>query len=360
MSWRGEAAAVALSFLYRMLRRLLELVVLRRSDEDKDIEILVLRHELDVLRRQVGRVRYQPADRAVLALLGRLLPRRRWTMFGVTPATLLRWHRQLVRRRWTYPKLGRPPLDPVAVELVVRLGRENPRWGYRRITGELAKLGVRVSATSVRTILRRAGGPAPRRHGGLGWSTFLRAQASGIVACDFLTVETIGLRRLYVLFFIELESRRVWLGGVTANPTGPWVTQQARNLFLAVTGRDAPVRFLIRDRDAKFAGSFDAVFASEGVRVIRTPVRAPKANAFAERWVRTVRSECLDWLLILNRRHLERVLLVYVDNYNRARPHRGLGLVMPTDRSQRAQLDIVPDVRRRDRLGGLLHEYEAA
>ena len=247
------------------------------------------------------------------------------------------------------------------VELVVRLARENPRWGYRRITGELAKLGVSVSATSVRTILRRAGlGPAPGRHGGPSWSTFVRAQASGIVACDFLTVDTIGLRRLYVLFFIELESRRVWLGGVTAHPNGPWVTQQARNLFLAVTGRDAPLRFLIRDRDAKFAGPFDAVFASEGVRVIRTPARSPKANAFAERWVRTVRSECLDWLLILNRRHLERVLRVYVDHYNQARPHRGLGLVMPTDRSRRAQLDIVPDVRRRDRLGGLLHEYEAA
>jgi transposase InsO family protein len=247
------------------------------------------------------------------------------------------------------------------VELVLRLARDNPRWGYPRITGELAKLGVRVSATSVRTILRREGiGPAPRRRGGPGWSTFLRAQASGIVACDFLTVETIGLSRLYVLFFIEIESRRVWLGGVTAHPSGPWVTQQARNLFLAMAERDEPFRFLIRDRDAKFAGPFDAVFASEGVRVIRTPIRSPKANAFAERWVRTARSECLDWLLILNRRHLERVLRVYVDHYNRARPHRGLGLGIPTDRWRRPPIEVVPDVHRRDRLGGLLHEYEAA
>ena len=353
---------MAMSFLYRMLRRLLELAVLRRRrGEGKDIEILVLRHELEVLRRQVGRVRYQPADRAVLALLGCLLSRRRWAAFGVTPTTLLRWHRQLVRRRWTYPRLGRRPLDPDVVELVVRLARENPRWGYQRITGELAKLGLAVSATSVRNILRLEGlGPAPRRRGGPGWSAFLRAQASGIVGCDFLTVETIGLTRLYVLFFIELESRRVWLGGVTANPNGPWVTQQARNLFLAMADRDGPVRFLIRDRDAKFAGSFDAVFASEGVRVIRTPLRAPKANAFAERWVRTARSESLDWLLILNRRHLERVLRVYVDHYNRARPHRGLGLRVPADRSTRPPLDAVPDVRRSDRLGGLLHEYEAA
>jgi putative transposase len=271
------------------------------------------------------------------------------------------WHRQLVRRRWTYPRRGRPPLDPDVVELVLRLARDNPRWGYQRITGELAKLGVRVSAMSVRTILRREGiGPAPRRRGGPGWSTCLRAQASGIVACDFLTVETIGLSRLYVLIFIEIESRRVWLGGVTAHPSGPWVTQQARNLFLAMAERDEPFRFLIRDRDAKFAGPFDAVFASEGVRVIRTPIRSPKANAFAERWVRTARCECLDWLLILNRRHLERVLRVYVDHYNRARPHRGLGLRTPDDRLIRPPLDPVPEVRRRDRLGGLLHEYEAA
>jgi putative transposase len=353
---------VALSFLYRMLRRLLELVVLRgRRDEDKDVEILVLRHELEVLRRQVGRVRYQPADRAVLAVLDRLLPRRRWLAFGVRPVTLLRWHRQLVRRRWTYPRLGRPPLETEVVELVVRLARENPRWGYQRISGELAKLGVSVSASSVRTIVRREGlGPAPRQRGGPSWSTFLRTQASGIVACDFLTVDTIGLRRLYVLFFIELESRRVWLGGVTPNPNGPWVTQQARNLFFGMTDRRGPVRFLIRDRDAKFAGSFDAVFAAEDVRVIRTPIRSPQANAFAERWVRTARSECLDWLLILNRRHLARVLRTYVDHYNRARPHRGLGLATPADRWRRPPLEIVPDVRRRDRLGGLLHEYEAA
>ena len=234
-------------------------------------------------------------------------------------------------------------------------------WGYQRISGELGKLGVRVSATSVRTILRRRGlGPAPRRRGGPSWSTFLRAHAAGIVACDLLTVETIGLRRLYVLFFIELKSRRVWLGGVTTRPSGPWVTQQARNLFLAMADRRGPVRFLIRDRDTKFAGSFDEVFASEGVRVIRTPIRSPKANAFAERWVRTARCECLDWLLILNRRHLERVLRVYVDHYNRARPDRGLGLRTPDDRLIRPPLDPVPEVRRRDRLGGLLHEYEAA
>ena len=273
----------------------------------------------------------------------------------------VRWHRQLVRRRWTYPRLGRPPLDPDVVDLVVRLARDNPRWGYQRITGELAQLGVRVSATSVRTILRREGlGPAPRRPGGPSWSTFLRAQASGIVACDLLSVDTIGLSRRYVLFFIELESRRVWLGGVTANPTGPWVTQQARNLFLALADRPKPVRFLIRDRDAKFSGPCDAVFASDGVRVIRTPIRSPKANAFAERWVRTVRWECLDWLLLLNRRHLERVVRVYIDHYNRARPHRGLSLRVPDDRSTRSSVDALVDVRRRDRLGGLLHEYEAA
>ena len=303
-----QAQAVVLSLIYRLVSRVLDLVRIRRMTEaEKDIEILVLRHQLEVLRRQVGRVHYEPADRAVLASLARLLPRRCWSAFLVTPSTLLRWHRELVRRRWTYTRRrpGRPPLDPRLVELVLRLARENPRWGYLRIKGELAALGVRVSATTIRTVLRRHGlGPAPRR--GMSWSEFLRTQAAGILATDFFTVETVTLRRLYVLFFIEVGSRRVWLAGVTAHPDGAWVTQQARNL--AVTRSARPPRFLIRDRDAKFTGPFDEVFRTEGTEVIRTPIRAPRANAYAERWVRSVREECLDWTLILGRRHLERVL----------------------------------------------------
>jgi putative transposase len=351
---------VAMSFLYRLAVRLFELMRLaRRSDTDKDIEILVLRHQLRVIRRQVNQTRFEPADRALLSLLGRLLPRRRWSAFLVTPATVLGWHRHAVRRRWTYPhrRPGRPPLDPAVAKLIVRLARENRRWGYLRIKGELAKLGIDVSATTIRNVLRRHGlGPAGQR-GGPSWGEFLRAQAAGLLSCDFFTMETVALRRLYVLFFLEVGSRRVWLGGVTANPSGAWVTQQARNL---VASDASCPRLLIRDRDAKFTGDFDEVFRAEGVEVVRTPLRAPKANAFAERWVRTVRGECLDWLLILNRRHLERVLRVYLEHYNRQRPHRGLELRPPLGSHARRRPDAVPAVHRRDVLGGLIHEYEAA
>jgi putative transposase len=196
---------------------------------------------------------------------------------------------------------------------VLRLARENPRWGHRRICGELAKLGFRVSPTSIRRLLARTRlGPAPRRSGP-SWGEFLRAQAASIVACDFFTVESILLRRYYVLFFIVHSSRRVWLAGCTENPTGAWVTQQARNLGLHLT--DQGIRFLVRDHDSKYGGPFDEVFRSEQIRIVKTPIQAPKANAIAERFVRTVRADCLDWLLIVNRRHLERVLRIYVHHY---------------------------------------------
>jgi putative transposase len=229
-------------------------------------------------------------DRILLAAASRALPRERWSSFLVTPPTLLRWHRELVRRKWTYRhrrQTGRPPVDPELRALVIRLGRENPRWGCIRIQGELRKLGIRVGATTIRGILRRSGlGPAPRRDGP-SWSEFLRAPAQGLWACEFFTVETAWLRTLYVLFFIELGSRRVHLTGVTGHPDSTWVTQQARNL--AVDEGLRGVRFLILDRDAKFSGPFDEVFRTEDVRVIRMPVRAPRANAVAERWVETVK-----------------------------------------------------------------------
>jgi hypothetical protein len=307
-----------------LLRRVLGLLGIGPTPDAKDVEIAVLRHQLTVLRRQIARPRYTPSGRLVLAVLARLLPRERWSAFLVTPATLLRWHRDLVRRRWTYPhrQRRRRGLDPSVVELVLRLARENPRWGTSGSPGECAKLGVTVSATSIRTILRRHRlGPAPRRAGPT-WAQFLRAQAGGVLACDFLTVETIGLSRLYVLFVIELDRRRVWLAGVTANPTGAWVAQQARELLMEMGEQAGRFQLLIRDRDAKFTAAFDHVFAADGVRVVRTPVRAPKANAYTERWVRTVRTECLDWLLIRSRRHLQRVLAVYVEHYNSGRPHR--------------------------------------
>jgi len=353
-------AGMASTIVFLVVRHVLRLDGLGPKPDDKDVEIAVLRHQLAVLHRQDPRPRYAPTDRLVLATLARLLPRERWSAFLVTPATLLRWHRELVRRRWTYRRELRVQrgLDPALVELVLRLARENPRWGYLRIRGECAKLGVEVSGTSVRNILRRHGlGPAPRR-GGPTWAEFLRSQAAGVLACDFFTVETVGLTRMYVLFFIELKRRQVWLGGVSPHPIGEWVTQQARNLAMALGERTAQIKVLVRDRDAKFVASIDAVFAADGVRVVKTPVRAPRANAYAERWVRSVRAECLDWILIWNRRRLERVLSAYVAHYNLARPHRGVGLEAP------AVTDDVPPhtgpIERVDVLGGLIHEYHRA
>jgi putative transposase len=274
----------------------------------------------------------------------------------VTPQTLLRWHRELVGRKWAQPQraAGRPRVDGRVRELVLRFARENPGWGYPRIAGELLKLGLRVSPSTVRRILlANRLGPAPRRSGP-GWREFLRQQAASVLACDFFTVETISLRRFYVLFFIELESRRVHIAGCTTNPTGAWVTQQARNL--SFTDLFERVRFLIHDRDSKFSGAFDEVFRSEGIKVIHTPIRAPQANAYAERFVRTVRAECLDWLLIIGRRHLESVLRTYTTHYNRERPHRGLALLSPDSTSADPQPSGT-EIKRRDRLGGLIHEY---
>ena len=348
------------SFLYLAFRALLgALVRSRRGLHVKDIELLVLRHELELLRRQVVRPRLRPADRALLAAAACHLPRPVRSARLVTPRTLLRWHRALVRRKWRQPsgRRGRPELPAEVRELVLQLARENPRWGHRRICGELSKLGFRVSPTSIRRLLARARlDPAPRR-AGPSWREFLHAQAASIVACDFFTVESVFLRRYYALFFIAHSSRRVWLAGCTSNPSGAWVTQQARNLGLDFS--EQGVRFLIRDRDSKYSGPFDEIFRSEGIRIVKTPVRAPKANAIAERFVRTVRSECLDWLLILNRRHLESVLRVYVDHYNRERPHRALELRPPDPDTPQAG-SHVGEIHRRDRLGGLIHEYHRA
>jgi putative transposase len=347
--------------LWLIVRLLARLLVLPDADDRaKDLEILVLRHQLRVLRRKTGRPKFTAADRVLLAAASRVLPRQRWASFLVTPQTLLRWHRTLVRRKWTHGKRrmpGRPPIDPQVAALILRMARENARWGCVRICGELRKLGIRVGATTIRTLLRRHGlGPAPRRLGPT-WAQFLRAQAEGVVACDFFTVETIRLKTLHVLFFIHLSTRRVVATEVTAHPDTAWVTQQARNAAMELDDRGVSIRFLLRDHDAKFTRGFDEVFDSEEGKVVRTPIRAPKANAYAERWVQTVRAECLDWTLVLGRRHLLRLLHTYVRHYNQQRPHRSLTLAVPEphDRSS-PQVDL-GDVRRRDVLGGLIHEY---
>jgi putative transposase len=348
-----------LSLVYIVLRRLLRVIVgsSPSTEVEKDVEILVLRHQLKVLGRPARRPPFRRIDRMLLAAAGRLLPRSSWGSFLVTPQTLLRWHRELARRKWTFRKRrpGRPGLEADLKELILRMARENPRWGYVRIQGELRKLGYRVSATAIRCLLRREGlGPVPRRSGPT-WSEFLRQQAAGILACDFFTVETVWLRTLYVFFFIELGTRRIHLGGVTARPNQLWVTQRARELT-ADLREGRRWRFLLRDRDAKYVAGFDEVFRAEGIEAIRTPIRAPRANAFAERWVRTARRECLDHLLILGRQHLERVLEEFVEHYNRERPHRGLHLATPA-----GQVPGVPNgaggIACRRRLGGLLREY---
>jgi putative transposase len=289
--------AVVLSFVYRLVHRAFGALKLARRDAiAKDAEILVLRHQVAVLRRQVGRARFTWSDRALIALLAGLIPRQRWTAFLVTPKTILDWHRRLVARRWTYPhgRPGRPPLGRETVELIVRFARENPRWGYLRIVGELRKLGITVSKASVATVLGRHGlPPAPRREGPT-WSQFLSAQAKGTLATDFFGVDSVTLRRYYVLFVIEVDSRVVHLLGVTTNPAMAWVVQVARNFTSDIEDAGHRFRFLIRDRDTKFTASFDEAFRSSRIEAIRTPVRSPKANAFAERWVRTVREDCLD------------------------------------------------------------------
>jgi transposase InsO family protein len=334
-----------------------------RGRDYKELEIGVLRHELAVLRRQTAQPLLTTADRVFLAAASRLLPRSIWTMFVVKPATLLEWHRRLVARRWTYRhRAGRRPINLEVRKLILRIARENPRWGYQRIVGELKGLGVIVSATTVRNILRDEHlGPASARPGP-SWRHFLQSQAKCVIAVDFFTVDTIWLRRLYVLFFIEVATRRVHFAGCTAHPSDGWVTQQARQIAWVLAERPEPIRLLIRDHDRKFTRSFDEVFQGAGIRIVRTPIQAPQANGIAERFVRTVRSECLDWLLILDTGHLERVLTVFIDHYNRHRAHRSLNLAPPDGRAatkadpQSKELFVI----RRDRLGGLLHEYQRA
>jgi putative transposase len=350
---------VAFRLTYLLLARVLSwLALLARSDVAKDVEILVLRHEVAVLRRNNPRPMMSWLDRAVLSALSRLLPTPLRRLRLVSPRTLLRWHAHLVARRWTYPRRqpGRPPTSPPIRALVLQMAEENPTWGYRRIHGELVGLGHPIAASTVWRILKTAGiDPAPLRSGPT-WRQFLTAHAHAILAVDFAHVDTVLLRRLYVLVVIEHGRRRVHVAGITAHPTGAWVTQQARNLLMDLGDRADEFRFLIRDRNTKFTAAFDAVFAGADIRIIRTPVRAPRANAIAERFIGTLRRECLDQLLITGPRHLAAVLREYVDHFNTHRPHRSLHQQPPARRTPpRSGAAIRP--LRRDRLGGLVHEY---
>jgi transposase InsO family protein len=363
-----DRRVLLVSILYQLARGLLGLTaVLMRRELGKDAELLVLRHENAVLRRQVARVRYTPVDRVWLAALSRLVPRRHWAkVFSVTPATILAWHRRLAARKWDYTarrRPGRPPTAAAIKNLVVRMATENPSWGHRRVQGELVRLGHRIAASTVWQILHDVGvDPAPRRSGPT-WRQFLTAQARAVLAVDLLHVETIMLKRIYVLIAVEHGSRRAHLLGVSAHPTGAWTTQAARNLLMDLADQVTPLKFLLRDRDSRFTSAFDAVFAAADIRILTSPPGAPRANAVCERMIGTLRRELLDRVLVVNERHLRRILTIYLHHFNTGRPHRTLAQLAP------AQAETQPppvinlahhQVRRRPILSGLTSEYQIA
>ena len=356
-------AAMSLRLLYLAFQHVLGLLtLLGRTSATKNVELLVLRHEVAVLRRTNPKPRLDWADRAVLAALIRRLPPPLRTHRLVTPGTILRWHRRLVAKRWTYSnRSGRPPIDDLITALVLRMARENPSWGYRRIQGELLTLGHRVGASTIRRILKRHRiPPAPSRHTDTSWRQFLRTQATSMLAVDFFHVDcAVTLRRLYVLFVLEVGDRSLHVLGVTAHPDDSWTTQQARNLVMDLGEHAGRFRFLVRDRAGQFAASFDAVLVDAGIEVVKIPPRCPRANCFAERFVLTVRTELTDRMLIFGERHLRTVVATYAVHYNGHRPHRALQLRPPRPEAPVPE-PVHGRIRRRPVLGGLINQYESA
>ena len=354
---------MSIRLLYLIFVRLTGwLVLLCRSPASKNAELLVLRHEVAVLRRTHTRPWLDWADRAVLAALIRHLPRRLQAHRLVTPGTVLRWHRRLVRKKWTYPdRMGRPPVSAEIAALIERLATENEGWGYKRIQGELLKLGHRVGASTIRRVLKALKiPPVPTRRTGTTWRQFLHAQAATMLAVDFFHVDcAVTLQRLYCLFAMEVGSRYVHILGVTANPDGPWTTQQIRNLLMDLGDRAAEFRFLVRDRAGQFAASFDAVLAGAGIKAVTIPPRSPRANAYAERFVLIARTEVTDRMLIFGQRHLRLVLAQYEAHNNGRRPHRSRQLHPPRPNHPVADLSQ-ERIKRRAVLGGLIGEYERA
>ena len=364
MLWK--LAYLGVTNAFAMLR------LLPMTDRDKDTEILALRHQIAVLERQLNgqRIRFTPGDRAFLTALLHDLPKDvlRRIQLLVRPDTVLRWHRDLVARRhsaWSRPHRGGRPRTVRSIRaLVLRLARENPSWGYRRLHGELLVLGVKVAASTVWEILKDAGiPPAPERASST-WADFLRSQSGAILACDFFETVTLSGARLYVFAVIEHASRRIRILGATPHPTAPWVTQTAKNLVMDLEDLCSQARFLIRDRDGKFPALFDAVLADAGIEAVLSGVRVPRMNAIMERWVETCRRELLDRTLIWNHRHLLHALREFEHFYNEHRPHQGIANTRPlhplpapiTDPEQIDRLNI----RKHDRLGGILHEYQHA
>jgi putative transposase len=356
---------VLVSLTYRMLVTVLSwLALLARSSASKDAEILALRHEMAILRRGNPKPKMTWPERAVLAALARLLPKVLRGHRMVTPGTLLRWHRRLVVAKWRQPKApGRPPISGEVIALIPRLARENRRWGVVRIQGEPRRLGHRVAASTIRKILRSNRIPPPTLRDDA-WRTFIRAHARTLPATDFFHVDcAITLTRLYVAFVIELETRRVHLLGITEHPTAAWATQLAREL--ARTLEDSGRRFthLIRDRDAKSTDALDTVFTAIDIDIVKTAPQSPRMNAFAERFVRTVRAECTDRMLIAGPRHLHHVLDEFIKHYNTGRSHQGSGLALRTPNDDP---NVIPfptpaeQIQRRTILAELISEYQQA
>jgi putative transposase len=355
---------VSVRLVYQLFGQVLSwLALIARSSASKDAEILTLRHELAVLRRNNPKPRLSWSDRAVLAALARVLPKVLRAHRIVTPGTLSRWHRRLIAARWRQPKPpGRPPISDELATFILRLARENRTWGVVRIQGELRRLGHRVAASTIRKILRASGIP-PSTHRDDTWRTFLRAQADSLLAIDFFHVDTVTLKRLYVAFVIEITTRRVHLLGITGHPTADWVAQVARSLASDLAEAGHQFRHLIRDRDAKFGTAFDAVLASIDLEIVLTAPQAPRMNAFAERWIGSVRRECTDRILITGERHLRHVLDVYVAHHNAGRSHQGDGMCLraPDDEPNTVPRPVrIDTIRRRQCLGGLLNEYRPA
>jgi putative transposase len=356
---------MCLRFVFLLITRMASWLRLSRREEAwQTAEILILRHQLAVVqRRQPGRSNLNWADRALIATLLAVIPkaRRQGLRLLVTPDTVLRWHRDIVRRRWAARsirgKTGRPATRRNIRALVLRLARENPGWGYRRIHGELAGLGVKIAASTAWEILKKAGlDPAPRRSCPA-WPRFLRSQAEAILACDFFIVGLLDGTQAYVLAVIEHATRRIRILGITVHPTGEWTAQQARNLIMDLGEQAHQVKFLIRDRGSNYTAAFDAVLADAGIRTVLCNVRTPRMNAIAERWIGGCRRELLDRTLIWNQSHLRRILRQYETHHNRHRPHRSLDAAAP--------LKPLPEpvdleqyrVRKQARVSGLINEY---
>jgi putative transposase len=346
--------------------------LLPRTDRDKDTEIVVLRHQIALLQRQLGdtRVRFSPADRALLAALLHRLPRQTMHKLRllIRPDTILRWHRDLLRRHHAEASRPKRPGRPRTIRsirvLVLRLAKENPNWGYRRIHGELLVLGIKVAASTVWQILTDAGiHPAPERASST-WAQFLRSQAEVLLACDFFETVTLTGVHMYVLVVIEHASRRVRILGATPHPTAEWMAQAVRNLVMDLEDAGCRARFLIRDRDGKFPHLFDVILADAGVQVVLSGVRMPRMNSIVERWIQTCRHELLDRTLVWNQRHLLHALREYEHFYNNHRPHQGIANTRPLRPlpSPIASQDHITrlNIRRHPRLGGILNEYHAA